>query len=401
MRLLALGAGEMGEAAATTAATFDEIDEIIVGDILPENAERVAERCGGKAKGVRVDVACLGDLASLMKRCDATINSVGPFFRCGVPALEAAITAKRPYFDICDDPEPTLEMLQRDDQAKAAGIIAIVGMGASPGITNLLARMAYESLETVDDLITAWNICPTGDADNELTYSMAIVHWMQQISGKVLEWRDHNLQSVRPLREELLHYPGRGSRKVWTVGHPEPVALSSTYPTLKNSYCAMVMPSLQFELLQKLQEAIDDGKWTVEEAAHELVDISQQKHSWFAGLVESVSGWLDGPTMPPFFAVAKGSLEGSPTTAAASLRAFPKNMAEATGIPLALTARLFAQGKIRAKGVCSPEAAIRPQMFFELFHPYCQSPESVTSDDFVELVKEERVTPLECCLAQR
>ena len=384
MKILALGAGGMGEAAAVTAASFDDIDELIVADLDLAAAQRVAGLCHGKARAARIDVTRHDDLVALMTQADATMNCVGPFFRFGVPILEAAIAAERHYFDICDDPEPAFEMFQMTDRAKAAGITAVFGGGASPGITNLLARLAYESLDSVDELITAWNIDDPDDPEPTLAFSTAIVHWMQQISGTVLEWRERGLQHVRPLREESLDYPGRGVRRVWTVGHPEPISLARTYPTLTNSYCAMVMSSLHARLFHKLQDIIDHGELTLEQAAHELVEISNQT-SWLSGVVETVSGWFDGPALPQFFALAKGTLDGSPAVTAASMRACPAEMAQATGVPLALTARLFAEGRIGARGVHSPEAVLDPREFFDLLHPYCRAPHPVDRENLIEL----------------
>jgi saccharopine dehydrogenase-like NADP-dependent oxidoreductase len=392
MKILALGAGGMGEAAAVTAASFDEIQELIVADLNLENAQRVASRCGGKATAARIDVTRQDDLVALMQQADAVMNCVGPFFRFGVPILEAAIAARRHYFDICDDPEPTLKMLELGDKAREAGITAVIAGGASPGTTNLLARLAYESLDTVDELITAWNIESSDDSpEDPLTFSMAIVHWMQQISGTILEWQEQRLQDVRPLREELIDYPGRGQRMVWTVGHPEPITLARTYPGLKNSYCAMVMTSLNARVFHQLQAAIDRGDQTLEEAARELVEVSQES-SWLTRMVATVSRWLDGPALPQFFALARGTQDGVPATTAASIRAYPEEMANATGIPLALTARLFAQGKITAHGVHAPERVINPREFFDLLHPYCCTPQPVAREDLVELVTK-RCTP--------
>ena len=56
--------------------------------------------------------------------------------------LRAAIRAGCHYVDVCDDWEPTLEMLALDTEARAAGVTAVIGLGASPGITNLLAVQA-------------------------------------------------------------------------------------------------------------------------------------------------------------------------------------------------------------------------------------------------------------------
>ena len=54
----------------------------------------------------------------------------------------AAIEAGAHYLDICDDWEPTLDMLELGERARARGVTAVIGMGASPGLTNLLAMKA-------------------------------------------------------------------------------------------------------------------------------------------------------------------------------------------------------------------------------------------------------------------
>ncbi|MBW2087346.1 MAG: saccharopine dehydrogenase, partial [Deltaproteobacteria bacterium] len=53
------------------------------------------------------------------------------------------------YIDINDDWEPTLDMLKLDEEARQAGITAIIGMGASPGVSNLLAVKAMSLFDTI------------------------------------------------------------------------------------------------------------------------------------------------------------------------------------------------------------------------------------------------------------
>lgn len=49
-------------------------------------------------------------------------------------------------------------MLELDCAARESGICAVVGMGARPGTSNLLAAMAVSRLDMVDDLYTAWPV---------------------------------------------------------------------------------------------------------------------------------------------------------------------------------------------------------------------------------------------------
>ena len=79
-----------------------------------------------------LDVSDRAALHSAMDGMDLAVNTCGPFFRFGVPILQAAIANGCHYLDICDDWEPTVAMLQLDQAAKTAGICATVGLGASP-----------------------------------------------------------------------------------------------------------------------------------------------------------------------------------------------------------------------------------------------------------------------------
>ena len=49
-------------------------------------------------------------------------------------------------------------MLKMHERAKEKGITAIIGMGASPGLTNMLARVAMQQLDTVDTVYTGWSL---------------------------------------------------------------------------------------------------------------------------------------------------------------------------------------------------------------------------------------------------
>ena len=143
MRVLALGgSGGMGRFAVRTAAEMDSIESVIVADLNGDVAEAFAREVGPKAQGLGLDVTDADALRKAMQDVDAVINTVGPFFKFGPPVLRMAIECGRHYLDICDDWEPTLDMLALDAEAREAGISAVVGLGASPGVTNMLALVA-------------------------------------------------------------------------------------------------------------------------------------------------------------------------------------------------------------------------------------------------------------------
>lgn len=379
MKVLLLGAGAMGAKAAETAAAFDEVTKLTVADRDAAAAAEVAARCASKGHALTLDVTDTAALKAAMDQADTVLNLVGPFFRFGVPILKAAIETRTPYLDICDDPQPTLDMLALDSQARAAQVPAIVGIGASPGISNLLAAKAHNALDTTHTLYTAWSL-EGGDTDlsEEGTGpggkpSAAIVHWMEQISGRVKVWRDGGLAEVAPLQPVAIDYPGIGRRTLWTVGHPEAVTLPRTYPGLTHSLNMMVMPPGLAPLLKKLAAGIDSGAFSLEDASAELVkEDAKSRASLIDRVLTRILAFVEGPAMPAIFALAQGEKDGRPAIAGAHLATTPEDgMAGITSVPLAIGLKLLAQGKIPATGVLTPEAAFDPDAFFAALSPYC------------------------------
>lgn len=376
MKVVALGgAGAMGRVAARTAAGFDFVDEIVVADRDRAGAERVAADCGARARAARVDVTDAAALAALLAPADAVLNTVGPFFRFAVPILRAAVATRTHYLDINDDWEPTLDMLAMSDEAARAGITAIVGMGASPGVSNLLAVKAARRLDTVDTLITGWGI---EDADLERTDhghgeptvpTAAVVHWMHQCSGTIRILRAGQLVDVAPVQEIAIDFPQLGTGPAWTVGHPEAVTLPRTFTALRDCVNVMALPRWLAGIVQVFQGEIDAGRLTADEAAAQIMAAP--------GLPAEAALPADGGVrLPPLFAYARGQRNGKPATVGVTVLGMPPGgMAGATGIPLAVGLKLFAGGSGAARhGVFAPEACVEPDTFFAALAPYCRPP---------------------------
>lgn len=385
-RVLALGAGAMGTIAAAAIASFEEVESLIIADLDLKAAEQKAALCGDKAQAASINVSNRRELVNLMRRADVVMNCVGPFFRFGVTIFKAALEAGVDYLDICDDPEPTKAMHELHNRAQAAGITAIVGLGASPGITSMLAARARAELDQTEELVAGWNIEEDAGGDERVTYSAAAVHWMQQCSGAILECDRGRLVEHQPLLDVALKYPGRGTRVVYTVGHPEPVSFHYSFPGLPRSFCVMVMPGAWIGSFRRLAGQIDQGQLTLEEAAQILAEDSAQSSSDSKRLA-------DLPRLPLFFALAKGTKDGRPALAATSIKATPPGMANATGIPLALGTRLLLQGRVTTKGVIAPEIAFEAEEFFQRLAPYCTFPMPLAASELIEVVVSRGLIP--------
>ncbi|WP_224283550.1 saccharopine dehydrogenase family protein, partial [Streptomyces sp. LS1784] len=333
-------------------------------------------------RATRVDVTDERELHAALADADALVNTVGPYYRYGLDVLRAAIRTGTHYLDICDDWEPTVAMLELGDEARAAGVRAVLGMGASPGVSNLLAARAAARLDTLTDVHTAWPVDVGPEADTSLrdpggAVSAAAVHWMQQISGTVAAVEGGRLVRRPPLRPVTLDLPGGHRGTAYTVGHPEPVTLHRSLRPGGDAANLMVVSVGTAAYLGVLRDELDAGRLTNESAAADLDHPTVRRSLRAAARATR----LRGPgTLPPFFAAATGTRDGRPAAALARLNgaeALLADMAEATGVPAGLGLAQLLDGTVGPAGVHAPEAVIDGERFFRDLARECPGVEVV------------------------
>lgn len=349
----------MGGAAVAAVAGDELVSSIVVADRSLERAEASAGVHGGRASATELDVSDGGALRSALEEVDAVVNTIGPFQRFGSLVLEAAIATGTDYIDICDDWEPTLAALKLDLRARQAGVTAVVGMGSSPGVNNVLSAIALDQLEKADRLVVGWRASgqrPLGEGER---VSAAIDHWMEGCSGEISIWRNSGFVKVRPLEEITLDLPGFGQGKVWSVGHPEPLTMPLLRPDLEECVCVMSGRPGMIKAIAELGSAIDNGD----------LDIPAAGRAYFekSGVRGKEAG--EAAPFPYMFAYAEGSVDGSSTRVVVSADdALPASggMATATCVPVAACLGLMLRGEVPAKGVLMPERAVVPDRFLGL-----------------------------------
>ena len=389
------GAGEMGRTAVSIISQFEQIGELIVADANEEEAKAVVsqnlENSKTRMRAQFVDVTDSHQLHSFLSDITIVLNTVGPFYKYGVDVLTAAIESGCHYIDICDDWEPTIEMMDLDQDARLNDVLAIIGVGASPGISNLLARLVCEELETVEDLFTVWPVDAgeRGDAiekavkENKGT-SGAIIHWMQQISGKINLIENGKQVSRPPMQAIELQYPGLGSGSGYTVGHPEPLTLAKSMGISGNSANLMLMQSATAAFITNLGKRINQGKTSIEDAALQVGSPST------IGKLKAALAQFWYPkanNLPPFFAWAKGAVNNEQFVVAARITSSPPAMDSATAWPLAIALQQLLESRAEGVGVHAPEKIIDLGHFFDAFAK-CSEPPMSGADEIVEIVRE-------------
>ena len=356
----------MGRKAVETLASFDEVSEVRVldRDVAPLALLELDADQKRKIAPIPVD-ALADDLVPHFDGSAVVLSTLGPFTIFGERVLGAAIAAGVDYVDINDDWEPTLTALEWHDRARVAGVTALIGMGASPGVSNVLAARAAAELDVVQELYTGWVVAGTESEPGGSRPAAAVLHLVHECTGKVRVLEDGVPALVRPLEPVRLDYPGLGEIHVRTIGHPETVTLPRRFPELRKCYNVMAGPAWWFSGLEPIMAAVDAGTLSIHDAALRVED----------GVTRPEKAPRTRRT-PNIWALAHGEREGRPMRAAASTQRWSEGrMAGATAIPAATTARMFLRGQISRPGVNTPEDLVPFDLLMESLAPLYQLPD--------------------------
>lgn len=175
MRVLMIGAGGVGDAAARIAAERDFFETWVVADHDVSRAERTVAAASGRREGesrfraAQVDASDAAAVEALVREVGAThvLNAVDPRFV--VPIFEGTRAGGADYLDMAmslsrrhpDEPYAKVGVKLGDEQFaqagewEADGRLALVGIGVEPGLSDVFARYAADHLfSEIDELGT-------------------------------------------------------------------------------------------------------------------------------------------------------------------------------------------------------------------------------------------------------
>ncbi|MCL7454250.1 MAG: saccharopine dehydrogenase NADP-binding domain-containing protein, partial [Anaerolineae bacterium] len=158
MKILVLGgAGAVCQYATRDLAEFSTFDEIVVGDYnLPAAEQLVADIGDPRVSALKVDAGDYGALAEAFRSFDVILNGLP--WRYDLLVTRACVEAGVSGLDVSTEED----QWSYDAAARDKGIVFVPGVGATPGVTNAMARRGAEQLDEVDaiDIYFAAFRCP-------------------------------------------------------------------------------------------------------------------------------------------------------------------------------------------------------------------------------------------------
>ena len=345
MKVAVLGAaGTIAPAIVRDLASSEEVESILLLDLRAEQAKEVAERQGlGKATARGADAR--SHLAGELAEVDALVNSAS--YRVNLDAMRACLEAGCHYLDLGGLYRVTGEQLLLGPDFERAGLTAVLGIGSSPGKTNLMAARVAHDIGDVE----AINVFAAGrdlDPPDGPSFPYALETLIDELTLKPIVLRDGEPRKVEPLS------PGGEVNFGEPIGRAETIyTLHSELRTFGPSFgCreASFRLSLAKPLLDRLRHLAAAPEEEVRAAVREASPPSANTVS--VHLVEA-SG--HGRTLR-LRAVTEPMLDWGIGGGVVS-----------TAAPIAAAVRLLARGSISERGALPPERCIVPEeMFSEL-----------------------------------
>jgi len=167
MRILVVGgAGAMASGTVRDLASplHTRIGEIVIADQSIERCQALAQQVGDpRLRPIALDVRDRAQLMALLQAADFCINAVPTLLGHQIAIFEACLAARKPYVDYGGLGVFTVEQKKRHAAWQQAGVAAVLGLGADPGISNMLCKAVAERLDRIDRINLYWaaeNLAP-------------------------------------------------------------------------------------------------------------------------------------------------------------------------------------------------------------------------------------------------
>ncbi len=155
-----------------------DIATIRVCDASRERMDALAADLGDpRLELFDLDVNRPEGLAAAIEGADLCINCVPTLLGFQMSIFEAALAVKVPYMDLGGLGTFTVRQLAEHERFKAAGVTAVIGVGADPGMSNVICRAVADALDEIDTINLYWAAELVGDENPVLVppYSISTV----------------------------------------------------------------------------------------------------------------------------------------------------------------------------------------------------------------------------------
>lgn len=351
----------MGREVVRDLALTSDFDEIVVADRDVKAAKSVVdELASDRLAAAAVDVTDPAQVDVLLDRCAVVANCTTYHF--GLDLVAAAIRCRTPYVDL-GGLFNTPRQLEMSPAAEEAGVAIVLGCGATPGVTNLLAAKAASGMESVERVEIAFGslrplAASPGLLDTILEEFSPTTTRFYFEKGRFIPVPPFSGAKRVEFDEPV------GSLETYLVPHSETHTLPRFLKPAPGHVA--VRGSWHPEIMKAMRVFLDYG--LTGEELFRVDGASASPRAFLRAHLLHRPPALESPVAFYLRADVTGTLDGTEQTlsyrCAHTTRWGPAGTARMTGIPTSIALQLLARDAVKKVGVMGPEAAFEPDGFF-------------------------------------
>ena len=376
MKALVLGAsGQIGAYTAQDLVEFSKADVIAASRKLGNVKKAMDDlHLGSRSQVMELDASDTDAVAKVLKSEKVDVVANCAWYQTNIAVMKACVRAGAHYTDLGGFFDTCLKQLEFDKEWKKAGVNATIGLGSTPGLTNVAGAAGAAKLDRVDtiDIYCSWGNTLEVKEPGWPGYSIRTV--MDEFTQEPVMWLDgrHQKQPVLSGETQVTMMEPIGKVTAYYVKHSEPATLGRYVGKgCKNVTFRIGFPATDFATFRTLRslgfgstEGIQFGREKVSPLDYLTAmyqrAISEGRH----GAPPKEEYEYDAFRIDVF-----GSVKGTPATVTYHIitwndpeRGIPS--ARDTSVPPAVVSAWQGKGKIKEPGVYPAEATVDPEPFF-------------------------------------
>ncbi len=359
----------MGQVTVRDLAASEPVQEIIIADLSKERAERLKQRISSpKIKCVRADLADADSMKAALSGADVLINCTP--YKFNVQVMEAALASGCHYLDLGGLFHVTRKQLELHERFKDHKLLAVLGMGAAPGMTNVMAAHAathLDQVEAIDMTVAGVDFVKT---DHPLLPPYALETILDEYAMEPMVFEDGRFVAKPPMSGEM------------DVDMPEPVGNVKAFLTLHSEIATLPL-AYQHKGVKRVtyrlglpEEFHDRMKFLVElgfgdTKTIKVDDQSVHPRRMLQAMIDQHAVPDADPDDCEVVRVDVAGLLGGRRTVIrmeSTIRSDDNWKVSCgaldTGVPPSIVAQMIGLGVIQSRGVMAPESCVPPELFF-------------------------------------
>ncbi|MDK2957225.1 MAG: saccharopine dehydrogenase L-lysine forming [Desulfovibrionales bacterium] len=260
-KVLIIGAGGVGTVAVHKCAQAPDVfSEICLASRTKSKCDAIAAALPRPIRTEQVDADNVPELVSLIKsfQPDLVVNLALPYQDLHI--MDACLETGVDYLDTANYEPPDEARFcyqwqwEYHERFKERGIMALLGSGFDPGVTNVFtahaAKNHFDEIHTLDIID-----CNAGDHGQPFATNFNPEINIREVTAKGRYWENDDWVETDPLSvSEVYDFPeGLGPRKIYLMYHEELESLVKHIPTIRRARFWMTFSDNYLKHLEVLQ----------------------------------------------------------------------------------------------------------------------------------------------------